>query len=71
MYDRRVCDQLDKFKYLPDRTKVTSLWKGYCEYMESVKATAPADLSLRDKDPSKPRNHSTPSPVYRIEPADA
>ncbi len=50
VYDFRVCDQLDKFKYLPDRTKVTSLWEGYCQYMEAVKATAPAHLSLRDKD---------------------
>ena len=50
VFDRRVCDQLDKFKYLPDRTKVASLWEGYCQYMEAVKATAPAHLSLRDKD---------------------
>ena len=50
VYDVRVCNQLDKFKYLPDRTKVATLWEGYCEYMEAVKAKAPAHLSLRDKD---------------------
>ena len=50
VYDERVRDQLGDFKHIAGRTKLASLWQGYCEYMEAVKATAPSHLSLRDKD---------------------
>ena len=50
VYDVRVCDELGDFKHIQDRTKVTSLWEGYCAYMQAVKVQAPAHLSLRDKD---------------------
>jgi hypothetical protein len=50
VYDVRVCDQLQDFKYLASRTKPASLWGGYCAFVAAVRRAAPAGLSLRDCD---------------------
>jgi hypothetical protein len=55
VYDVRVTGVLDeengtKLGLLGNRTAFESLWSGYKEYIEWVNRSAPADLSLRDKD---------------------
>jgi hypothetical protein len=53
VYDYRVCEELkDKRK---DFRKLVnwsskSVWPGYLGFLEAVRKSAPADLSLRDKD---------------------
>jgi hypothetical protein len=55
VYDVRVTGVLDnengtKLGRLGNRTDFESLWSGYEEYVHVVKRSAPANLSLRDKD---------------------
>lgn len=50
VYDIRVCDVLDDFHGLENRTKVATLWDRYDDYIKAVKKAVPKNLSLRDKD---------------------
>ena len=53
IYDDRVCGQLteyaDSFK-LHNLTNFDNLWKGYQEFIRTVKKETPSGLSLRDRD---------------------
>jgi hypothetical protein len=50
VYDVRVCEQLQGFHGLQNRTDFSSLWSGYQEYIAAVQQAVPSTLSLRDKD---------------------
>ena len=56
IYDTRVCASLEsinrsyQFGHLADVFNFDKLWTGYQAYRDAVVATAPANLSLRDKD---------------------
>jgi hypothetical protein len=51
IYDQRVCDMLDRFHDLRNKTKFENIWSGYLAFMDAVKKSdVPANLSLRDKD---------------------
>lgn len=55
VYDSRVCGQLrdlgaPDFSNLAHTTVDGKRWAGYQEFVLAVKANAPAELSLRDKD---------------------
>lgn len=51
VYDRRVCDMLNGFHDLRNKTKFENIWNGYLSFMEAVrKSNAPSHLGLRDKD---------------------
>lgn len=49
IYDVRVCETFPKYKNL-DNLIFKNLWKGYCNYIESVRNYGNQELSLRDKD---------------------
>ena len=49
IYDVRVCETFPKYKNL-DNLIFNNLWKGYCNYIESVRNYGNQELSLRDKD---------------------
>jgi len=50
VYDKRVCDILGEFHRLKNVTNFERLWLGYQDFKRKVEATAPLELSLRDKD---------------------
>lgn len=50
VYDNRVCDVLELFNNLKNITNFENLWKGYEDFRQKVKESAPKDLPLRDKD---------------------
>ena len=50
VYDTRVCDERGDFQWVQNRTKYDELWDGYAKYLAAVKAAAPGNLKLRDKD---------------------
>jgi len=50
IYDRRVCDVLQKFHNLGNRKDFDDLWDGYMQFRRRVEESAPQQLSLRDKD---------------------
>lgn len=50
VYDRRVCDELENFHNVQNRTKFERLWQGYQEYLNAVRDKEPAIDRLRDKD---------------------
>lgn len=50
VYDVRVCEQLGDFKKLGNWQFSKKLWGEYLRFVTSVKAAAPAALSLREKD---------------------
>ncbi len=49
-YDVRVCEQLEHFADLKNKTNFRQIWRGYCEYRQAVSAAVPGSQSLRDKD---------------------
>lgn len=50
VYDIRVCEQLRDFEKLRHRRFSDGLWNDYQKFLNAVKAKAPEELSLRDKD---------------------
>lgn len=50
VYDVRVCDRLKRFRELANRTDFATIWSGYRDYLEAVKAATPGNLSFRDID---------------------
>jgi hypothetical protein len=50
VYDVRVCDVLGDFTDAQYKTQFVALWGRYSEYVEAVRATAPGELTLREKD---------------------
>ncbi len=50
IYDIRVCDMLKSYHELQNKIRFDEIWTGYEKFVEAVKNSAPADLSLRDKD---------------------
>jgi len=50
VYDVRVCEQLNAFDELANRTRFDLVWDGYVKYREAVRLAAPNARSLRDKD---------------------
>lgn len=50
VYDERVCNMLGGFQNLKNITNFEALWDGYQDFKRKVAQTAPAELSLRDKD---------------------
>lgn len=50
VYDVRVCETLTKFQGLDNTGNFDKLWLGYEEFIKSVRAYGPTDLSLREKD---------------------
>ena len=51
VYDYRVCDILDRFQTLADKSRFEDIWSGYLLYLDAVRASdTPANLSLREKD---------------------
>jgi hypothetical protein len=50
VYDVRVCNELQNYHKVGDKTKFDDLWKGYQAYLEDVKSREPAVFTLRDKD---------------------
>ena len=50
VYDVNVCDVIGDFHKLKNKINFDRIWDGYANYTEAVKRTAPAELSLRDKD---------------------
>jgi hypothetical protein len=49
VYDVRVCEQLNRFQNLGNRTPAR-VWPEYQQYRQAVLDTAPTGLSLRDAD---------------------
>jgi len=49
IYDVRVCETFPEYKKL-DNLIFENLWKGYCNYIESVRNYGSQKLSLREKD---------------------
>jgi hypothetical protein len=50
IYDYRVCNALDDFHNLINRSKFDDVWSGYEALCRRVKEATPNGLSLRDKD---------------------
>jgi hypothetical protein len=50
IYDIRVCEEIPEFKGLGNQPFSDRMWKRYQEFKIAVGASAPAQLSLRDKD---------------------
>lgn len=50
VYDIRVCNQLGDFHKVKTSKSFKELWSGYEDFRRKVKASAPSDLTLRDKD---------------------
>lgn len=50
IYDVRVCGQLGNHQNLHLTRKYSALWSGYQAFVQDVRASTPAWLSLRDKD---------------------
>jgi hypothetical protein len=50
VYDVRACEMLGDFFNLADKTNLESRWQGYVAFIDGVKRSTPAHLSLRDKD---------------------
>jgi hypothetical protein len=50
VYDVRVCDVLGDFKDAQHKAQFDVLWARYSAYIEAVRAAAPAQLTLREKD---------------------
>jgi hypothetical protein len=50
IYDVRVCEELNDFDKLQNKTNFDSLWNGYEKFIAAVKEAKPSEYSLRDKD---------------------
>jgi len=50
VYDERVCDVLNNFRYVNQTTVFEKIWDGYEKYQKSAEEVAPKGLTLRDKD---------------------
>ena len=50
VYDIRVCNQLGGFHKVKNSKSFEELWSGYKAFRRKVKASAPSNLTLRDKD---------------------
>ena len=50
IYDFRICEVLNDFDKLQNKTKCDSLWNGYESFVAAVKKVGPSEYSLRDKD---------------------
>ena len=50
VYDVRVCDMLNNFHKLQNKTKFDRIWEGYEEFKKAVTNTVPGEVTLRDKD---------------------
>jgi hypothetical protein len=50
IYDFRVCEVLDDFHNLVNKTNFDFLWNGYESFVAAVKKAGPSEYSLRDKD---------------------
>jgi hypothetical protein len=50
VYDERVCDMLDDFRDLKNKTSFNRLWPMYQSFLRAVEKAAPVGLTLREKD---------------------
>ncbi len=50
VYDFRVCEMLDGFFNLQNKTNFDSLWNDYESFIAAVKKATPPEYNLRDKD---------------------
>jgi hypothetical protein len=50
VYDVRACEFLGDFSNLADKANLVSRWQRYVAFVDAVKRSTPANLSLRDKD---------------------
>jgi len=50
VYDVRACEMLGDFSNLAGKANLESRWQGYVAFMDAIKRSTPANLSLRDKD---------------------
>lgn len=50
VYDVRVCEVLNDFSDVANKTNFNTIWERYTEYVASVKNAVTKELSLRDKD---------------------
>jgi len=50
IYDFRICEVLDDFYNLQNKTNFDSLWNGYELFVAAVKKIGPSEYSLRNKD---------------------
>jgi hypothetical protein len=50
IYDKRVLDELPRFKQLGEKPFSGAMWEQYCDFKRAVEACTPAELCLRDKD---------------------
>lgn len=50
VYDVRVCNELGAFHDLGNKTRMQSIWEGYCQYRAAVDAAVPNIACLHDKD---------------------
>jgi hypothetical protein len=52
IYDQRVCQVLNDFYSIGNRTKVESVWAGYSDFIRTVREHMPQIRELREKDKS-------------------
>jgi hypothetical protein len=50
IYDFRVCEMLNDFSKLQNKTNFDSLWDGYESFVAAVNESGPPEYSLREKD---------------------
>ena len=50
IYDVRVCESLNAFKDLQNKTRFEDIWSGYEEFVKRVKSEASEQTALRNKD---------------------
>jgi hypothetical protein len=50
VYDYRVCNMLNGFHNLKNKTNFEKIWSGYLEYKSAVIKVVPNESDLRDKD---------------------
>lgn len=50
VYDVRVCEILNDFQNLDNKTNFESIWNGYDKYRETIIKKEPNNLTLREKD---------------------
>jgi hypothetical protein len=50
IYDVRVCESLNEFSELSNKTNFEEVWAEYLKYLEKVKTCESSIMSLRDKD---------------------
>lgn len=50
VYDSRVCQYLEKYKNLSNKTKIDNIIEDYFKFVEDVKIEVPSKYTLREKD---------------------